>query len=81
MIRQYVPGHFTSLGADDYAVSDTRAAARRHFLIDAESVVVQALISLADLGEIDASVAAEASKKYKLDDPRAGSTGEAGGDA
>ncbi|WP_293849828.1 pyruvate dehydrogenase (acetyl-transferring), homodimeric type [uncultured Brevibacterium sp.] len=81
MIRQYVPGHFTSLGADDYAISDTRAAARRHFLIDAESVVVQALISLADLGEIDPSVAAEASKKYKLDDPRAGSTGEAGGDA
>ena len=79
MIRQYVPGHFTSLGADGYAISDTRPAARRHFLIDAPSVVVQALISLADTGEIDPSTAAEAAKKYQLDDPRAGATGSTEG--
>ncbi|GAA2009430.1 pyruvate dehydrogenase (acetyl-transferring), homodimeric type [Brevibacterium samyangense] len=79
MIRQYVPGHFTSLGADGYAISDTRPAARRYFLIDAASVVVQTLISLADLGVVDASLAAEASKKYHLDDPREGDTGSTEG--
>ena len=81
MIRQYVPNHFTSLGADGYAISDTRPAARRYFLIDAHSVVVQALISLADTGEIDMSKAAEAAKKYGLDDPRKGVSGTTGGDA
>ncbi len=81
MIRQYVPNHFTSLGADGYAISDTRPAARRYFLIDAHSVVVQALISLADTGEIDMSKAVEAAKKYGLDDPRKGASGTAGGDA
>nr|WP_254220852.1 pyruvate dehydrogenase (acetyl-transferring), homodimeric type [Brevibacterium luteolum] len=79
MIRQYVPGHFTSLGADGYAISDTRPAARRHFLVDAPSVVVQALISLGDLGIVDPKLAAEASKKYQLDDPRAGATGSTEG--
>ena len=52
-IRQYVPNHYTSVGADGYAISDTRPAARRHFLIDGPSIAVQALISLADTGEID----------------------------
>ncbi|MYM19012.1 pyruvate dehydrogenase (acetyl-transferring), homodimeric type [Brevibacterium sp. 5221] len=79
MIRQYVPGHFTSLGADGYAISDTRPAARRHFLIDGPSVVVQTLISLGDLGEVDPSLAAQAAKKYQLDDPRAGATGSTEG--
>ncbi|MFB9775092.1 pyruvate dehydrogenase (acetyl-transferring), homodimeric type [Brevibacterium otitidis] len=79
MIRQYVPGHFTSLGADGYAISDTRPAARRHFLIDAPSVVVQSLISLGDLGIVDPKLAAEAAKKYQLDDPRAGATGSTEG--
>ena len=79
MIRQYVPGHFTSLGADGYAISDTRPAARRHFLIDAPSVVVQTLISLADLGEVDPSLAAQAASKYQLSDPRAGDTGSTEG--
>ncbi|MCQ9366634.1 pyruvate dehydrogenase (acetyl-transferring), homodimeric type [Brevibacterium sp. 50QC2O2] len=81
MIRQYVPNHFVSLGADDYAISDTRPAARRHYLIDAASVVVQTLISLADLGLVDSALAAQATKKYKLDDPTAGDSGSTEGSA
>ena len=80
-IRQYVPNHYTSVGADGYAISDTRPAARRHFLIDGPSIAVQALISLADTGDIDISKAAEAAKKYKLDDPTAGSSGSLEGGA
>ena len=80
-IRQYVPNHYTSVGADGYAISDTRPAARRHFLIDGPSIAVQALISLADTGKIDIEKAAEAARKYKLDDPTAGSSGSLEGGA
>ena len=80
-IRPYVPGDFSVLGADGFGFSDTRAAARRHFGIDRESVVYQVLRRLAAAGEIDAQQPAEAFRKYRLDDVSAGTTGGAGGDA
>ncbi|SES23321.1 pyruvate dehydrogenase (acetyl-transferring), homodimeric type [Corynebacterium cystitidis] len=70
-IRPYVPGEYYVLGADGFGFSDTREAARRYFNIDAESMVVAALIGLAEAGKIDISVADEAAKRYKLDDPTA----------
>ena len=42
-IRQFVPNPFATLGANDHGFSDTRAAARRYFHIDAHSIVVRAL--------------------------------------
>lgn len=80
-IRAYVPGDFAVLGADGFGYSDTRAAARRGFQIDRESVVVKVLEQLAKQGKIDSSVAAEAFKRYRINDVNAGSTGGAGGDA
>jgi pyruvate dehydrogenase E1 component len=80
-IRQFVPGDYSVLGADGFGFSDTRAAARRYFAIDRESVVVRVLQRLAALGKIDASVPLEAAKKYRLLDVNAGTTGGAGGDA
>ncbi|SQG65075.1 pyruvate dehydrogenase subunit E1 [Corynebacterium renale] len=68
-IRPYVPGQYIVLGADGFGFADTREAARRYFNIDAESVVVAVLMGLAREGELDISVAQEAAKKYKLDDP------------
>ena len=44
-----------SLGTDGHGMSDTRGALRRHFLVDAESIVVQTLASLARRGEVEAS--------------------------
>ncbi|WP_370687021.1 pyruvate dehydrogenase (acetyl-transferring), homodimeric type [Corynebacterium sp. CCUG 71335] len=70
-IRPYVPGRYVVLGADGFGFSDTREAARRYFNIDAESMVVAALTALADEGKIDISVAADAAKKFKIDDPTA----------
>lgn len=67
-IRAYVPGDYTVLGADGFGFSDTRPAARRFFNIDAESVVVATLMGLAREGAIDMSVAAEAAKRFQLDD-------------
>ncbi|MHA2789436.1 pyruvate dehydrogenase (acetyl-transferring), homodimeric type [Corynebacterium sp. S7] len=68
-IRPYVPGRYMVLGADGFGFSDTRESARRYFNIDAESMVVAALIGLAEEGKIDISVADEAAKRFKLDDP------------
>jgi len=45
-----VPTDFVALGADGFGFSDTRAAARRHFLIDGPSMVVATLSALARVG-------------------------------
>ncbi|CAB1002083.1 pyruvate dehydrogenase (acetyl-transferring), homodimeric type [Corynebacterium diphtheriae] len=68
-IRRFVPGDYTTLGADGFGFSDTRPAARRFFNIDAESVVVAALNGLVKQGKIDRSVAAEAAQRFNLADP------------
>ncbi|EEH63925.1 pyruvate dehydrogenase (acetyl-transferring), homodimeric type [Gleimia coleocanis DSM 15436] len=65
-IRNWVPGAYYTLGADGFGFSDTRPAARRHYKIDAESVVVRALQALADAGQIDRSVVSQAIAKYDL---------------
>ncbi|MHA6781464.1 pyruvate dehydrogenase (acetyl-transferring), homodimeric type [Pseudonocardia saturnea] len=71
LIRQWIPARFTTLGTDGFGLSDTRPAVRRHFNVDAESIVVAALQSLVATGEFERSAAAEAAAKYKIDDPQA----------
>jgi pyruvate dehydrogenase E1 component len=80
-IRQFVPGDFATLGADDFGFSDTRAAARRFFKIDGPSVVVRTLESLVAQGKMDPSVPARAIEMYQLHDVNAGTTGSAGGES
>ncbi|MEY4312605.1 MAG: hypothetical protein RLZZ319_114, partial [Actinomycetota bacterium] len=80
-IRPYVPTDFATLGGDGFGFSDTRAAARRYFAIDTQSIVVRVLEQLAKRGEIDRSVVVEAFERYRLNDVTAGTTGNAGGDS
>ena len=80
-IRPFVPGDYATLGADGFGFSDTRPAARRHFLIDGPSIVVRTLQQLAARGEVDPGVVPEAIEKYRLFDVNAGTSGQAGGDA
>ncbi|HYI55583.1 MAG TPA: pyruvate dehydrogenase (acetyl-transferring), homodimeric type [Microlunatus sp.] len=80
-IRQFLPNRFATLGADDHGFSDTRAAARRYFHIDVQSIVVRALQELAAAGEVSSSAPKEAAEKYQLLDVNAGTTGNAGGDS
>ena len=80
-IRQFVPGDFATLGADDFGFSDTRAAARRFFKIDGPSLVVRTLQSLVKRGALDRSVLTQAIEKYRLLDVTAGTTGSAGGES
>ena len=66
-IARWVPAPFTSLGTDGYGFSDTRAAARRFFHVDAESITLAVLSALAKRGEVKPEVLSQAIEKYHLD--------------
>ncbi|MGW4244539.1 pyruvate dehydrogenase (acetyl-transferring), homodimeric type [Nocardia sp. NPDC004722] len=83
-IRQWVPGEYITLGTDGFGFSDTRPAARRVFNVDAASIVVAALQGLAAQGKIAPATAAEAARRYAIDDVNAApkaAPGTEGGDA
>jgi pyruvate dehydrogenase E1 component len=65
-IAQWVPGDWSSLGTDGFGRSDTRPSLRRHFQVDAESVVLATLTELARRGEVKADAPAQAIAKYEL---------------
>jgi pyruvate dehydrogenase E1 component len=78
MIARFVPGDYLALGTDGFGRSDTRAALRRHFEIDAAHVVVAVLSSLALRGDVKPETVADAIRRYDIDpdsadpwDPRA----------
>jgi pyruvate dehydrogenase E1 component len=70
-LAQWIPTEWHSLGTDGFGFADTRAAARRFFRVDAESIVVGALEALAQRGDLDWSKAHDAVKQYRIDDPTA----------
>jgi pyruvate dehydrogenase E1 component len=81
-IARWVPQRFHTLGADGFGLADTRAAARRFFKIDAESVVCQALAALAEEGRVGRDAVQKALDHYRIDDPTAVSgVKQEGGDA
>jgi pyruvate dehydrogenase E1 component len=71
LIAPYAPHGMQSLGTDGFGLSDTRPALRRHFHVDAESIVVRTLASLADWGQLDRDVVRQAVEKYKVRDVQA----------
>jgi len=67
-IRPYLDDrHFVTLGTDGYGRSDLRSQLRKHFEVNRYYVVVAALKALADTGELDAKIVAQAIKAYKID--------------
>jgi pyruvate dehydrogenase E1 component len=78
-IAPWVEQEFVSLGTDGFGLSDTRGALRRHFKVDAESIVVTTLAQLAKSGEVKESVVHEALTKYRLDDISAADPGNTEG--
>ncbi len=66
-IRPYVNRRFVALGTDGYGRSDVRAKLREFFEVDRRYVAVAALKALADEGDIERSVVAEAIKKFDID--------------
>ena len=69
-----------SLGADGYGFSDTRGAARRHFHIDAPSIVLGVLTELARSGDVKREALSEAVERYQLLDVQAAGAGPTGGE-
>ncbi|MFJ2776718.1 pyruvate dehydrogenase (acetyl-transferring), homodimeric type [Kitasatospora sp. NPDC087315] len=65
-IRPWVEQDWTSLGTDGFGLSDSRAAARRHFGVDAESVTVAALAALARRGEVKPEAVQQAAGRYDV---------------
>ena len=78
-IAPWIPQQFSSLGTDGFGLSDTRGALRRHFKVDAESIVVATLAQLAKSGDVKESVVQEALNKYRLDDISAADPGNTEG--
>jgi pyruvate dehydrogenase E1 component len=79
-ISRWVPNDFSVLGTDGFGCSDTRAALRRHFKVDAQSIVVQTLADLARRGEVKREVVRDALERYNLADVTATTAEEAGGE-
>jgi len=73
-VARFVRVPFTVLGTDGFGRSDTRAALRRHFEVDAAHIVVAVLAELAAAGEGKPDEVAAAIEKYGIDpeaiDPR-----------
>jgi pyruvate dehydrogenase E1 component len=65
-IAPWVPGDFSSLGTDGFGFSDTRAAARRFFNVDAASIVLAVLTRLARQGEVKPETLQQAIERYQL---------------
>jgi pyruvate dehydrogenase E1 component len=78
-IAPWVPGQFASLGTDGFGLSDTRGALRRHFKVDAESIVVATLQQLAKQGDVKAKTVQEAIDKYQINDVTAAEAGNTEG--
>jgi pyruvate dehydrogenase E1 component len=73
-IARFVPMPFASLGTDGYGYSDTRVALRRHFEVDAPSIVVAVLHGLAGTEAVKSEVVHEAIARFDINpekpDPR-----------
>jgi pyruvate dehydrogenase E1 component len=66
MITRWVPGGLFALGTDGFGRSETRAALRRHFEIDAECITVAALWQLAQRGAVKSTVVQQAIQKFGI---------------
>ena len=62
-----MPRRYRVLGTDGFGRSDYRKKLRHFFEVDRHWVTVAALKALADEGTVQASVVADAIKKYGID--------------
>ena len=67
LIRGFVPHRYVTLGTDGFGRSDTRAALRALFEVDAASIVIAALKALADDHVLEPGCVEEALVRYERD--------------
>jgi pyruvate dehydrogenase E1 component len=66
-IAPFVPGDWSSLGTDGFGLSDTRAALRRHFGVDAPSIALRVVERLARQRLIDPVMARAVVRRYRVE--------------
>src|SRR6267154_2572799 len=66
-IRQWVGGRYVTLGTDGFGRSDSRAALRRHFVVDGNYITVAALKALADDARVDQATVIRAIEALGVD--------------
>ena len=69
-IRAYIPNNYHVLGTDGFGRSEGREELRRFFEVDAENIVLEALLSLSKRGQFDAKQLPGVVKDLGLDAPR-----------
>ena len=67
LIAAYVEAPFTALGTDGFGRSDTRAALRSFFEVDAAHIAVAALAALVTKGSVRRETVAEAIARYGVE--------------
>jgi pyruvate dehydrogenase E1 component len=70
-IDRWMPRRVRSLGTDGFGRSDDRAGLREFFEVDARFVALATLSELADDGQIDRKVVAQAIKEFGVDAEKA----------
>ena len=66
-IAKWLPGRLVSLGTDGFGLSETRAALRDHFEVDAKHVALAALWALAREGAVDPALPRRAVAELGID--------------
>jgi pyruvate dehydrogenase E1 component len=66
MVARWMPRGFTSLGTDGFGRSDTRAALRRFFEVDAEHIAVAVLSALCEQGQIAPGIVNRAIQEFGI---------------
>ncbi len=66
MVGRWVKNSFTPLGTDGFGRSDTRDSLRRHFEVDAASIVVAVLSALCREGKIAGGVVEQAMRDLNV---------------
>ena len=66
-ISPWIPDGLYTLGTDGMGRSETREALRRHFEVDAESIVIATLYKLSLLGKVPRKTVEEAIKSFEYD--------------
>ena len=66
LISRWVPGRLVPLGTDGYGMSDNRPELRRHFEVDAQSIVIATLDALRCEGQVGVADVENAIKAFGL---------------
>ncbi len=66
-LARWVPGEFVALGTDGFGRSESRAALRAHFEVDARHIAVAALGALARAGRMEPAAVAGALRRFEID--------------